>query len=492
MEVSVTTGGDTFVLTPRLYRSQTGEKGERMYTQKRGLILLALSCIGALAIAYQALATASSKKGFAPPEFISQESLKGSMQGSSGIAADLNGDGNQDLVIGAPYAQSKGAQGCLLVYLTSSKELQNRSPILLAGEGNLGGSLVVLGDLDGDGKRYFAAGAVNGTGADASLCGTVTIYKGGSTPRKAAVLEGENALDRFGFALASGDLDGNGSPDLIVSAPMHSPTASLYQQGAVYVYFGPDYDPSERIKIVPSAPGQIGLSLASGDINEDGVDDLLIGASGKMMAYYGKPSFRDQTPSTDFIFTSKEAGFGSTVAVLFDLDNDGSSELGVGANQATVGGVTRSGRLFILRGNGTGTINADVPSSSRFAVIDGEPNSGQFGSAILATKSTRGEDYVLVSAVHENSVKQKSSVKTAGTFPLPMTGKIYLIGKSDLNAGTPAGSLPVLPGTARDMHFGSFLALAEGRWGKWLAAGAPTENKNAGRVRLFDINALGQ
>ncbi len=471
------------------------EKGDRMYTRKTGFILIVLIGFVASAIGYYALATASSKGGFHPPEFLSQESLKGSMQGSSGIAVDLNGDGNEDLVIGAPYSKFARTQGSLLVYLTSSKGLQNRSPILLQGEGNHGWSLVALGDLDHDGRGYFAAGAINASGQNASLCGTVTIYKGGNRPHAVTILEGENALDRFGYALASGDLNGDGYPDLIVSAPMHSPSPSLYQQGAVYVYFGPDYDPSKRVKILPVATGPItgetkgiGLSLATGDLTNDGTDDLLIGAGGKAIAYYGGPSFPSESP--DATFTSGERRFGNAVAVLFDVDGDGFGDVAVGAPQAPIGGVTDCGRLYILKGGGTGTVNADVASPSRLAVIDGEPGSRQFGSTILPIKDGMNRDYVLVSAVHADSVSTQERSRHNSETTLPMTGRIYLMSSSDLNAETPVSSLLAFPGVAKDMHLGFFLTVAEGIWGKWLAAGAPTENRNIGRVRLFDLNNL--
>ena len=75
---------------------------------------------------------------------------------------------------------------------------------------------------------------------------------------------------------------GDGKPDLIVGAPFHSPDPSLYQAGALYVYFGPGYDPEDAIKIpASSAYKGIGFSLAAGDVTNDGIDDLLMRASSK-------------------------------------------------------------------------------------------------------------------------------------------------------------------------------------------------------------------
>jgi hypothetical protein len=448
------------------------ERKRPMHTR---IVIAIVVCFLVPALALQTPAFGA-KKSTPNSSFLSEEFLRGSMQGQSGIAINQNGDGNEYLVIGAPYAQHNGATGALLFYSTSQGKSSRRPSFILEGEGNLGWSLVSLGKMNGEGKNYFAAGGFSGTGSKASLSGTVTIYKMSLNPEKVAVLEGEDALDKFGYALAAGDVNGDGAPDLIVGAPFNSPSPALYQRGTVYVYFGPSYDPSQALKIsATAAAGGIGFSLATGDINGDGIDDLLMQASGKVICYYGsRESFAPSPASPDAVFSSADAGFGRGIKVLWDLDKDGFQDIAVGAEQATINGVIDSGRLFILKGGpGPRSVNADADTSDRLAKIDGEPHCGRFGSAIqlVGDIDSDGTPDLAVSAVHADGARW------------PMTGKILLFSGVTLMDGIDLSLARSIPGEARDMHLGSFLALVDS--GRQLAAGAPTEDANTGKVRLF-------
>jgi hypothetical protein len=70
-----------------------------------------------------------------------------------------------------------------------------------------------------------------------------------------------------------------------------------------------------------------------------------------------------------------------------------------------------------------------------------------------------------------------------------MTGKIFIFSGSSLITGATVETAKVIPGVARNMHLGAFLALVTK--GKWLATGAPTEGGNIGSVRLYDLASVG-
>ncbi len=412
--------------------------------------------------------------------------LQGSQQGQSGGLVDYDGDGIDDLAVGAPYAKAGSAVGAVLVYKGSANGFDSKPTWVLTGDDNFGFAFTNLGDVDGDDTADFAVGAYNGNGADVSLSGSVTIYKGGSGGKVIATLAGEAPLDKFGFAIAAGDFSGNGKRELVVGAPFNSPSPALYQKGAVYVYPIPFSDTTRITLPATAANGGLGSTIAAGDVNGDGIDDLLIGAAGKVLVYYGRPDFNPATIPPDVVISSADGGFGSALAVLSDLDGDGFKEIIIGAPKATVNGNAEQGRLYIVKGgSGPRTINLATATADLLTKIDGAAFFDRFGFAVVpvgAIPEDGGKPNFAVTAIHAD--RDGATSITTGLA----SGKVYLFQGKDLTIGgdTLITKASVFNGPAYNMSYGTFLS-PFAKNGPKLLIGSPTVNRQTGGAYAVNL-----
>jgi hypothetical protein len=163
---------------------------------------------------------------------------------------DMTGDGLADLWIGAPFANGAlGGEGAAYLIAGSDSgpdggELASTAHSTLVGESAEAwlGASIATGFFDGDERADVAIGAPGASGA--TTTGEVLVWRGATFPQQAPDLRitGAEDGDRFGATVAFGDVDGDGLDDLLVGAPHHNPdpddSDAAFQSGALYVFLG--------------------------------------------------------------------------------------------------------------------------------------------------------------------------------------------------------------------------------------------------------------
>jgi hypothetical protein len=425
----------------------------------------------------------------------------GSKQGQSVGFVDVDGDGISDKLVGAPYAAVAERPGAVLVYQGSASGGFSGTPtMILTGDDNYGVSLANLGDVDGDGKDDFAVGALNGDGPDVSLSGSVTVYQGGRNgnygrgdlkrSRRAggqdrqrhareggkviAKLAGEGPMDKFGLSVAPGDLNNDGRQDLIVGAPFHTEDPAVYQGGAVYVFFGPGFTDQVALPATSVNKG-LGWSAATGDINGDGIADLCLSASGKVLCYYGADDFAPATDSPDVTIKSASKGFGRALAVA-DVSGDGVGDIAIGAPNAVIAGDRDTGSLYVVQGGaGLTTVSVDVPSPELLAHIDGAALFNRFGASIAAVDD--GENGQAAALAIGAPMADLDVLHH-------LTGKVYVFSADGLSTTATLTDATVFTGFTRNQGYGTALAVDDAAR---LLCGAPRTDRDTGWVSMVDL-----
>ncbi|TMV12683.1 FG-GAP repeat protein [Arenibacterium halophilum] len=335
-------------------------------------------------------------------------------------AGDVNGDGIDDLIIGAP-AHNNGRGETYVVFGTTTgfaaevdlSTLDGSNGFRIIGrttDGDMGRSVSSAGDINGDGVDDILIGAFRArtnTGDSYVVFGratddfSATINLNGLDGTDGFRLRGTNSNDFSGFSVNNvGDINNDGFDDLAVGAFLADPHSG--QSGSTYVVFGGTSGfPSDlSLSSLDGTNGfrldgevldeQSGRSVSSaGDVNGDGIDDLLIGATGvnasagRAYVVYGHDGpFARQfdlsslTEDTGFVIDGTLAGgeFGFSVSALGDVNGDGYDDIGVGAPTAAENG-NKSGAAYVLFGGPApinGTAGADtLTGTSRNDILRG-------------------------------------------------------------------------------------------------------------------------
>ncbi|MBS1552865.1 MAG: FG-GAP repeat protein, partial [Bacteroidetes bacterium] len=246
---------------------------------------------------------------------------------SVACAGDFNNDGYPDLITGAPgFGSSRGR-----VYLYDLNFGRLDPGVIYIGENSqdkFGTCVKKAGDINKDGYDDLIIGA---PGYNGSL-GRAYVFYGGPAPGNtpSVVLSGENSFLQntyFGYSCSgAGDLNKDGFDDVIVGAYGWSS-----QTGRAYIYFGGAGmdDIPDLILQNDLANDCFGYSVSgAGDVNGDGYSDVLAG--GKHPCIYFGGNNMDNIP--DLVFSGGNEGFfyGNPVSTAGDINGDGFSDVMVG------------------------------------------------------------------------------------------------------------------------------------------------------------------
>jgi len=293
--------------------------------------------------------------------------------------SDLDGDGVNDLVVGAHGDSAIHIMFMNIDGTVKSIAKNTASGATASGGNEYGFSVANIGDLDGDGVNDIAVGEHLANKIHILLMNTDGTVKS-TTEINSSTTDGPTlaANDRFGVSVANiGDLDGDGVNDLAVGAHRDNGAGGdLTKSGAVHIIFmktgGDLVKSTEEINdsttsLELAANDMFGISVANiGDLDGDGVNDLAVGASYDSTNNSGAVhiifmNIDGTVKSTEEINSSTTCTsspclelaandqFGSSIANIGDLDGNGVIDLAVGAWFDDAGGSNRGAvHIFFL------------------------------------------------------------------------------------------------------------------------------------------------
>ena len=345
--------------------------------------------------------------------FIINGANRGDRSGRSvSNAGDINGDGIDDLIIGAPAADPNGSASGESYVVYGGSNVGNSGEFELASIDGINGFAIEGGSAaDFSGFSVSNAGDVNNDGFDDLIVGASTadpngnnsgesyvifggIHTGDTGRINTANLSGDNGFAIQGVGIGdvsgrsvsnAGDINNDGIDDLIIGAPNGDPNGN--NSGESYVVFGSSGLGSSGNFDLSSINGNNGFVINgisggdfsgrsvsnAGDINGDDIDDLIIGASrgetssaggagesyvvfgGSNVGNSGSLNLSTLDGTNGFIIQGIDLSTGYSVSNAGDVNNDGVDDLIVGAYDADANS-SNAGQSYVIFGDSSSTV----------------------------------------------------------------------------------------------------------------------------------------
>jgi len=315
---------------------------------------------------------------------------------------------------------------------------------------DVGGGLAAAGDVDGDGLDDLLIGARYDDDGGSNAGALYVVYGAGLDRTSGDVSlatadgkwTGESAEDQAGWRMAGiGDINADGLDDIVVGA-QYDDTADA-DAGSVYLVHGPITGTSSLYRADARITGshasdRFAYGLDGGDFNRDGTPDILLssanaetggGDAGAACIVFGPVSGSVSLASADLRLTGDNPGgwTGYDSAFAGDVDGDGFLDLLVGAPQEDYTG-DLAGRMYLVLGPASGTTALSTIADARWV---GEDSSDRVGMEVAAAGDVNGDglDDILTAAYpHDGDL-----------------GRVYLIlGRSSVDANNAASDADAL------------------------------------------------